>query len=132
MATATPDPSHFYHLYCSLRQPQILNPLNEASDHTCILTETTLGTDPQWELPGCVTFKRDWITCILMGHLVPNKIFVSCMSQAWSLSYGLSSAVSDTVCYLGLVTFLGLSFLIYEKKRLVRWSLTVHDFLMNI
>ena len=39
-ATATPDPSYICNLYCSLRQHQILNPLIEARDQSCILTDT--------------------------------------------------------------------------------------------
>ena len=41
--TATLDPSHFCHLCHSLRQHQILNPLIEARDQTCIPTETMSG-----------------------------------------------------------------------------------------
>ena len=57
----------------SLQQCQILNPLKEARDRTCILTDTVLGswpTEPQWELYSLnhtlwtVTnksvFKRGW------------------------------------------------------------------------
>ena len=40
-ATATQDPSHVCNLYHSSQQCQTLNPLSEASDQTCILTETT-------------------------------------------------------------------------------------------
>ena len=40
-ATATLDPSHIFELGCSLWQRWILNPLNEARDGTCILTETS-------------------------------------------------------------------------------------------
>ena len=40
-ATATPDPSHVCDLHRSSWQCQILNPLREARDQTCILTETT-------------------------------------------------------------------------------------------
>ena len=40
-ATAMPDPSHICNLGSSLWQHQILNPLSEARDQTCILTETT-------------------------------------------------------------------------------------------
>ena len=35
--TATPDPSHVCNLHYSSRQRQILNPLTEARDQTCIL-----------------------------------------------------------------------------------------------
>ena len=41
------------YLHCSLRQRWILNPLSEARDGTCILTETVPGakpTEPQWDL----------------------------------------------------------------------------------
>ena len=53
-ATAMPDPSHTCHLHGSLGQRQSLNPLSEARDRTCILTETMLGSypaEPSWERP---------------------------------------------------------------------------------
>ena len=40
-ATARPDLSHVCHLYHSLWQRQILYPLSEARDQTCILTDTS-------------------------------------------------------------------------------------------
>jgi len=43
-ATATPDPSHICDLHCSLYQSQILNPLSEARNRTCLLTDTMLGS----------------------------------------------------------------------------------------
>ena len=42
-AIATPDPSQVFNLCHNLWQYQILNPLNEARDQTCVLTETTSG-----------------------------------------------------------------------------------------
>ena len=39
-STATPDPSQIGNLCCSLQQCQILNPLSEARDLTCILMDT--------------------------------------------------------------------------------------------
>ena len=42
-ATATPDLSHICILHHSLQQRQILNPLSEARDQTCILMDTVLG-----------------------------------------------------------------------------------------
>ena len=36
-ATAMPDPSHVCNLHCSSQKCQILNPLSEARDRTCIL-----------------------------------------------------------------------------------------------
>ena len=39
-ATETPDPNHICDLYLSLRQPWILNPLNEASDRIRNLVDT--------------------------------------------------------------------------------------------
>ena len=42
-AMAIPDLSHIYDLRCGLQQHQILNPLCEARDRTCILTEIMLG-----------------------------------------------------------------------------------------
>ena len=43
-ATAIPDLCHICELYCSLQQRQILNPLSEARDRTCILMDTMLGS----------------------------------------------------------------------------------------
>ena len=40
-ATATWDPSHICNLYHSSRQRQILNPLSEARDRTCIVMDTS-------------------------------------------------------------------------------------------
>ena len=42
-ATAMPNLSHVYDLHHSSGQHQILNPLTEARDQICILTESTLG-----------------------------------------------------------------------------------------
>ena len=50
-----PDLSHVCNLCCSSWQHQILNPLSEAGDWTCILTEPMLvpwPAEPQQELPG--------------------------------------------------------------------------------
>ena len=62
-ATAMPDPSCICNLCCcSLWQCQILNPLNEARDQTCIFMETMLGSltnEPQWELPA-LTVLLNW------------------------------------------------------------------------
>ena len=50
-ATATWDPSLVCDLHCSSRQGRILNPLSEARDRTCILTDTGwIRFPPQWEL----------------------------------------------------------------------------------
>ena len=35
-AMATPDPRHVYDLHHGSQQRQILNPLSEARDHTCV------------------------------------------------------------------------------------------------
>ena len=40
-ATATRDPSHVYDLHHSSGQRQILNPLREARDQTCGLTDAS-------------------------------------------------------------------------------------------
>ena len=40
-ATATPDPSCICNPHCSLWQRQILNPLSEVRDQTCILMNTS-------------------------------------------------------------------------------------------
>ena len=39
--TAMSDPSHILDLHCSLWQHQMLNPLREARDRTCILVDTS-------------------------------------------------------------------------------------------
>ena len=39
-AIAMPDLSCIFDLHCSLRECQILNPLNRARDQTCILMDT--------------------------------------------------------------------------------------------
>ena len=44
--TAMPDLSHIGHLHCSLQQRQILNPLCEARNRTCILMDTVLASYP--------------------------------------------------------------------------------------
>ena len=43
---AMPDPSHICSLCCSLQQCEILNPLNEARDGTCILIDTSQSLKP--------------------------------------------------------------------------------------
>ena len=43
-ATATRDPSRVFNLHHSWQQRQILNPLSEARDGTCILMDTMLGS----------------------------------------------------------------------------------------
>ena len=43
IAIATPGPSCICNLCYSLQQRQILNPLREARDQTCILTDTVVG-----------------------------------------------------------------------------------------
>ena len=45
-ATATPDLNHIWDLHHSILQHQILNPLSEARDRTCILTDTMSGSYP--------------------------------------------------------------------------------------
>ena len=42
--TATKDPIHIRDLHCSLQQHQILNPLSEARDRICNLTDTMSGS----------------------------------------------------------------------------------------
>ena len=48
-ATATQDPNRICDLHGSLQQPQTHNPRSEATDRTCILTETVgrLPAEPQ-------------------------------------------------------------------------------------
>ena len=43
-ATAMPDLSHIFNLCHILQQRQILNPLSEAVDPTCILMDTMSGS----------------------------------------------------------------------------------------
>ena len=62
-ATATPDPNRICNLYCSSRQHQILNPLSEARDRTCILMDTS-------QIRFCWT---------MMG--TPEKIFINHISD---------------------------------------------------
>ena len=52
-ATAMRDLSRFCNLHHSLQQWQILNPLSEARDQTCILMVLAgfVTTEPYWELP---------------------------------------------------------------------------------
>ena len=45
-ATATGDPSCFCYLCCSSRQCQILNPLSEVGDGTCVLMDTSQVLNP--------------------------------------------------------------------------------------
>ena len=45
-ATATLDLSRICNLCCNLRQRQILDPLSKARDHTHILIDTMLGSEP--------------------------------------------------------------------------------------
>ena len=45
-ATAMPDPGHVCDLYLSLWQHQSPNPLTEARDQTCILTDTSWVLNP--------------------------------------------------------------------------------------
>ena len=40
-AAAVPDPSHICNVHRSSQQRQILDPLNEARDQTCILMDTS-------------------------------------------------------------------------------------------
>ena len=52
-ATAMPELSHICDLHHSSWQCQILNPLSEARDWTCILMDAMLGSQtakPQWEI----------------------------------------------------------------------------------
>ena len=44
--TTMQDPSHICNLHCSLWQWQIFNPLSEARDQMCILTDTMSGSQP--------------------------------------------------------------------------------------
>ena len=44
--TATPDLSHVWDLCCSLWQQQILNPLSNARDQTCLLMDTSQILNP--------------------------------------------------------------------------------------
>ena len=52
MATATPDPSRVCNLHRSSWQHQILNPLSQARDQTCVLMDTVrfISAEPRQEL----------------------------------------------------------------------------------
>ena len=52
-ATAMQDPNHVWDLHHSSQQHQIINPLSEARDQTCILMDPSHGSltaEPQREL----------------------------------------------------------------------------------
>ena len=59
-ATATQDPSHICDLHQCSRQCQILNPLSEARDGTCVLMDASqiLFREPWQELPLPTLFKH--------------------------------------------------------------------------
>ena len=44
VATAVPDQSLIFHLCHSFQQGRIINPLSEARDRTCILTDPVSGS----------------------------------------------------------------------------------------
>ena len=55
-ATATPDQSYMCDLRCSSRQRQILNPLNEARDQTCLFMDASQILNPQREVQAPLLF----------------------------------------------------------------------------
>ena len=65
-ATATPDPSHVFSLHHSSRQCQILNPMSEAKDWTCILMDTSQVRNP---------LSHNWIFL--------KKLFVNQIMTGW-------------------------------------------------
>ena len=69
-ASATPDLSRICDLLCSLRQCQILKPLSETRDQTCILKDTGLVLNPLSHSGNSeITFVSSTFLCI-------NKPFV--------------------------------------------------------
>ena len=89
-AIAMPDLSGIYDLCCRLQQCQILNPLNEARDWTCILVDTSLirfccaaiGTPIFLNVPR---FECSWaLSSFLPPSLLPSPtdITISTISQA--------------------------------------------------
>ena len=83
--TATLDLSHIWDLHLNLHQCWILNPLIEARDQTCILTDAMLGslpTDPQWELPPRIISSRNF--CI-WGWVWEGELGVHCASNLTSV-----------------------------------------------
>ena len=58
-ATAMPGPSRFCNLHHSSQQCQILNPLSEARNRTCILMDAgqICFHEPWWDLPAIVNIK---------------------------------------------------------------------------
>ena len=72
-ATATQNPSRVCDLRHSSQQHQILNPLIEARDRTCILMDTSqiCFTVPQQELLGMLAHAATWIH---LEHFKLNEI----------------------------------------------------------
>ena len=66
-ATATPDLSHIWDLHCSF---QILNPLSEARNQTCILVDTSRVLNPLSHHGNSQSshFRKSWLT---YGYLTP-------------------------------------------------------------
>ena len=82
-ATATPDPRHVCNLHHSSRQHQILKPLSEARDWTCVLMDSsqfrfcwaTMGTPILYFLIELHVFLLlNWVICIFLIQ-VPFQIY---------------------------------------------------------
>ena len=94
-ATATPELSCIPKLHCSLRQHQILNPLNEAGDWTQVLKDTSLVLNPLSH-NGNSTNKIDYrrvlpnLSLFILDHLQPaltiNSTSITSVSvaSAWA------------------------------------------------
>ena len=61
-ATAMQDPSHICGLHCSLHQCQILNPLREVRNRTCIIMDTS------WVL-NSLSHSRNSNVCIFISRV---------------------------------------------------------------
>ena len=82
-ATATPDPSHICGLHCSFWHCQILNPLSEASEQTCILM------DPSQVCYCWATIGTPWfVYFIIFQNLFVFYFF--CLFRAAPVAYGSS------------------------------------------
>ena len=69
--TATQDPSSTHDLHHSLRQCQILNPLRETRDQTCILVDTSGVHNP-------LSYKENSFSYFNDTHLCPEPLTFIC------------------------------------------------------
>ena len=83
--TATRDLSCICNLCLSLQQHQILNPLSEARNQTCILTDTMLGslpTEPQRELQESNSENKVGVLTCLKFEMYPKATALQ-RTQYW-------------------------------------------------